>query len=92
MNKKGLTDFVAEDLGLSKSRAKEAVESVIAGIADGVQQDDKVALVGFGSFNASLRKERKGRNPSTGEEITIPAKRVVKFKPSKVLADFIAEG
>jgi DNA-binding protein HU-beta len=90
MNKAELVDFVAEDTNITKKEAKLLVNSVVDGIAKGLVEDGKVTLVGFGSFSKANRAARKGRNPSTGEEMQIPAKVVPKFKPSQALKDAVA--
>ena len=80
MNKTELVAKIAEGAGLSKVDAKKALEATLDAITAAVKADDKVALVGFGTFAVSERGERKGVNPATGKTITIPAKKVVKFK------------
>jgi len=80
MNKAELIDAMASGAGLSKSDAKKALESFIGATGDALKGGDRVALVGFGSFSVSTRAARKGRNPQTGKEINIAAKKVVKFK------------
>ena len=90
MNKADLTNFVAEDTGMTKKDARIAVNTVITGIKNGLVEDDKVTLVGFGTFSKADRAARKGRNPKTGEAIDIPAKTVPKFKASKALKEAVA--
>lgn len=85
MNKTDLINQVADRANLSKADGKKAVDAVFAAISDALKEDDKVTLVGFGSWAVSDRKERMGRNPQTGKEIKIAAKKVVKFKPSSEL-------
>ncbi len=80
MNKAELIDAMAFRTGLSKADAKKALDAFIDATADSLQNGKRVALVGFGSFSISKRAARKGRNPQTGKEINIPAKKVVKFK------------
>ena len=89
MNKGDLINKVAESAGLSKTQATDAVNAALNGIADALKDGDKVQVVGFGTFSVSHRKERQGRNPQTGESITIAAKNVVKFKPGKELSDSV---
>lgn len=81
MNKTELVAKIAEGAGLSKVDAKKALEATLDAITAAVKSNDKVALVGFGTFAVSERCERKGINPATKQVITIPAKKVVKFKP-----------
>ena len=80
MNKSELVAKIAEGAGLSKVDAKKALEATLDAITAAVKGGDKVALVGFGTFAVSERGERKGINPATKATITIPAKKVVKFK------------
>ncbi len=78
---------MAERAGISKADAKRALDAFIDTTTEALKKDDRVALVGFGSFSVSERSARKGRNPQTGKEITIKAKKVVKFKPGAELSD-----
>jgi DNA-binding protein HU-beta len=80
MNKAQLIEAVAADAKLSKAEAKRALEATITATTKALSKGDRVALVGFGSFSVSKRGARKGRNPQTGKEIKIAAKKVVKFK------------
>lgn len=89
MNKAELIEEIAADAGLSKADAKRALDAFIDTTAKALKKGDRVALVGFGSFSVSERAERKGRNPQTGKEITIKAKKVVKFKPGADLSEKI---
>lgn len=89
MNKMELIAAVAEKSGMTKKTAGEAVDAVLATISDALATGDKVTLIGFGTFEVRERKERKGVNPATKEEITIPAAKVPAFKPGKGLKDQI---
>ena len=80
MNKAQLIDAIADKAGLTKADSKKALEAFLATIAESLKKDEKVALVGFGSFSVSERSARTGRNPQTGKEIQIAAKKVVKFR------------
>jgi len=80
MNKAELIDAMAAGAGISKAQAKKALDSFIGATTDALKKGDRVAMVGFGSFSVSERAARKGRNPQTGQEIDIAAKKVVKFK------------
>jgi len=80
MNKAELVEAMASDAGLSKADAKKALDAFINTTTGALKKGDRVALVGFGSFSVSERAARKGRNPQTGKEINIKAKKVVKFK------------
>lgn len=86
MNKAQLIDAIAAEAGLTKADSKKALDALTKTISDVLKQGDKVSLVGFGSFGVTERGARTGRNPQTGKEIKIPAKKVVKFKPGAELA------
>lgn len=86
MNKGDLVNEVAKAIG-NKKDAQAAVDCVIASITKALTENDTVTLVGFGTFKASERKARKGRNPQTGEEIEIAARNVPKFIAGKALKD-----
>ena len=86
MNKQELVDAIAVDSGLSKADAKRAVDGFVSVVGAALKNDDRVALVGFGSFSISKRAARTGRNPQTGAAIQIKAKNVVKFKAGADLA------
>ena len=80
MNKAELVSAVAEKSGLTKVQAAQAVKAFMEATAETLRNGDRLSLVGFGTFYVSERGERKGRNPQTGNVVTIPAKKVVKFK------------
>ena len=80
MNKTELVEKIAAGAGLSKVDSKKALEATIVAIKDALAANDKVALIGFGTFSVSERSAREGINPSTKQKITIPAKKLVKFK------------
>ena len=82
MNKADLKTFVKEATGITKKEAGIVIDAVLDGIKAGACADGKVTLVNFGSFNLKTQAARKARNPRTGEPIDVPAKTVVKFKPS----------
>ncbi len=79
MNKAQLIDAMAANSGLSKADSKKSLSAFIEVTTNALKAGERVALVGFGSFSVSTRSARKGRNPQTGAEIDIPAKKVVKF-------------
>ena len=81
MNKTELIDAMAENAGISKAAAKKALESFLENVGDSLKKGGRVSLVGFGSWAATKRAAREGRNPQTGKTINIGAKNVVKFKP-----------
>jgi DNA-binding protein HU-beta len=89
MNKAELIDAIASEAGLTKADAKKALDAFIGATTKALKKGDRVALVGFGSFSVSKREARKGRNPQSGKEITIPAKKVVKFKAGAELAGVV---
>ncbi len=87
MNKSELIDAMAEFSGLSKADAGRALEGFLNAVTVALSQGDSVALVGFGTFSAKQRDERKGRNPKNGEEIIIKAAKIPAFKAGKSLKD-----
>jgi DNA-binding protein HU-beta len=89
MNKAELIEAIASDAGLSKADSKKALDAFITATTKSLKKGDRVALVGFGSWSVSKRSARTGRNPQTGKEIKIPAKKVVKFKAGAELAGVI---
>lgn len=89
MNKAELVAAVAAKTELSKKDAERAVDAVVESIQEALGAGDKVALVGFGTFEVKERAARKGRNPQTGEEIDIAATRVPVFKAGKGFKDVI---
>lgn len=89
MNKNDLTSAVAEAGGLSKTDAASAVESVFDTITKALSSGDEVRLVGFGTFSVAKRKASTGRNPRTGEPMTIKASTQPKFKAGKGLKDAV---
>ena len=89
MNKNDLIGAVAGASGMSKSDAAKAVDSVLDSITGTLKSGGDVRLVGFGTFSVSRRAQTKGRNPRTGEEITIPASNHAKFKAGKGLKDAV---
>jgi DNA-binding protein HU-beta len=86
MNKAELIDAIASKAGMTKADAKKALDAFIKATTASLKKGGRVALVGFGSFSVSARKARTGRNPQTGKEIKIPAKKVVRFKAGSELA------
>ena len=87
MNKTELVESMAIEAGISKADAKRALDSFITTTTKCLKKGDKLSLIGFGSFSISRRKQRKGRNPQTGKEITIKAKNLVRFKAGSNLAE-----
>jgi len=89
MNKSELIDAVAESADLSKADATKAVDAFAATVTDALNQGDQVTLVGFGTFTVRERAARTGRNPRTGESISIAASKVPGFKAGKALKDAV---
>jgi len=85
MNNADLINHVAKSVGISKSQAGDAVESMLSGIQNTLADGGLVSLVGFGVFSVTSRAARTARNPRTGEPIEVPAANAPKFKPGKVL-------
>ena len=85
MNKSDLINAMAAESGLSKADSKKALDTFVSAVSAALKDGDKVALVGFGTFSVSERGERTGINPATKQTITIPAKKVVKFKAGNEL-------
>ena len=83
MNKKELIDVVYEKTGLTKIASKEAIDVVFDSIIKALCNGEEVRLAGFGTLVTSERGQRKVRNPQTGEEMTVEAKKVIKFRPAK---------
>ncbi|MBK7147548.1 MAG: HU family DNA-binding protein [Bacteroidetes bacterium] len=86
MNKGELIEKIAKDAKLTKVQAGDALDSVLNAVSGTLAKGGKVTLVGFGTFSVSKRKARKGRNPRSGKEINIKAKKVAKFKAGSELA------
>ena len=89
MNKSGLIKTIASKAELSQKDAGKALDAFISSITEALKEGDTVQLTGFGSFEVKIRAERKGKNPATGETITIPAAKVPAFKPGKGLKDAV---
>ena len=89
MNKAELISAIAEGAGLSKVDSKKALDGFIKAVSKALKSGDKVSLIGFGSFGVTQKAARKGINPATKKQITIAAKKVVKFKAGAELADLV---
>lgn len=89
MNKAELVAAVAERSELTKKDAEKAVNAIVSVITDALANNERVQLVGFGTFEVRERAERKGRNPQTREEIIIPASKAPVFKAGKALKDAV---
>jgi len=90
MTKQQLIEKVAAKTELGKSEVEIAVDAVLELIAESLQSNERVDLRGFGSFVVKERKERQGRNPRTGETLSIAAKRDASFRPGKELTERVA--
>ncbi len=89
MNKSDLIDAIAESTQLTKADAGRALDALLNAVTTALSKGDTVALVGFGTYSVKERAERKGRNPQTGEEITIKAAKIPTFKAGKSLKDAV---
>lgn len=89
MNKQELVAAIAAEAGLSKAAAEKALNATLGAIKGSLTKGDSVQLIGFGTFSVGERSARTGRNPQTGKEITIAAKKVAKFKAGKALSDAV---
>ena len=89
MNKTELIAAIAEKAELSKKDAEKALAAFIESVEGALAKDDRVQLVGFGTFEVKTRAARKGRNPRTKQEITIPASKAPAFKAGKAFKDAI---
>ena len=89
MNKSELVNSVADKALLSKKDAEKAVTAIFETLTETLAQGDKVSLVGFGTFEVKENAEKTGRNPKTGEAITIPASKKPKFTAGKALKDAV---
>lgn len=89
MNKTELIDSMAAKTGLTKKNAEAALNAFVETVSEELTKGEKVSLVGFGTFEVSERAAREGRNPQTGEAMTIAASKTPKFKAGKALKDSI---
>lgn len=89
MIKSDLVNKIAEDAGLTKAQATEALNATLAAVKTALEKGEKVSLIGFGTFSTSSKPAREVRNPKTGEKFMADAKTVVKFKPGKELEDAV---
>lgn len=87
LTKAEMAERLFDDIGLNKREAKEMVESFFDEIRTSLSQNEQVKLSGFGNFDLRDKRERPGRNPKTGEEVPISARRVVTFRPGQKLKE-----
>lgn len=91
LNKKELTDRIAEEYNMQKNESEELIEFILDKITETLRQDGEVSLFGFGKFTVRHRRERPGINPATKERITIKASNAVAFRSAKALKDAVNE-
>ncbi|HBC75851.1 MAG: DNA-binding protein HU [Candidatus Wallbacteria bacterium GWC2_49_35] len=91
MNKADLIDAIAKDVSIAKSATANVIDSFIETVKRSLKKGEKVTLMGFGSWEVRERAARVGRNPQTGKEIKIKAKKVPKFNPGKELKEAVAK-
>ena len=91
MNKTELVAAIAEKAELSKKDAESALSAMVEAITEALTKEDKVQLIGFGTFEVKKREARTGRNPRTKETVEIPAAKLPVFKAGKALKDKVAE-
>lgn len=89
MNKSELVESMAHKTGLTKKDSEAALNAFVESVTEALKKNDKVQLVGFGTFQIRNRAARKGRNPQTKEEIRIPASKAPVFKAGKALKDTV---
>lgn len=89
MNKKDIVNALSKKTGLSKAKASDALKSVTDSISGALKKNEKVSMIGFGTFDVVKRKARTGRNPSTGEKIKIKASNSPRFRAGKALKDAV---
>jgi DNA-binding protein HU-beta len=89
MTKAEFVEKLAKETGLTKTQAKEVLESFLAQTTKILKKAGRLALSGLGTFEVVKRAKRAGRNPRTGEAVTIKAHKAVKFRPAKALKDFV---
>ena len=87
MTKAELIAKIANEGGILKSQAEKALDGFVSAVSAALSGGDKITLVGFGTFSVGARSQREGRNPRTGEVITIPASKAVRFKAGKTLSE-----
>ncbi len=92
MNKGELVDRISQKATVTKKQADAVLSAAVETIMEAVSDGDKVTLVGFGSFERRDRKEREGRNPKTGEKMSIPATKVPAFSAGKLFKEKVAPG
>lgn len=89
MNKQSLAELVHGKIGGTKVMAEDVVDSLIDGIVSTLKKGEEVSIAGLGIFSVKQRAARMARNPKTGEQVSVPATRVPKFRPAKALKDAV---
>lgn len=89
MNKQSLVELVQGKLGGTKVQAEEVVDTIFDGITATMKKGGEVSIAGFGIFSVKGRAARMARNPKTGEQVKVAAKKVAKFRPAKALKDAV---
>ena len=89
MTKNDIAERIHTKLGFSKKNSQDLLESILSIIKDTLETGDKIKVAGFGNFEIKQKQNRIGRNPQTGESLTIDARRILTFKPSTVLKQAI---
>ncbi|MFZ4856000.1 MAG: integration host factor subunit alpha [Desulfuromonadaceae bacterium] len=92
MTKADIFETVQKGIGLSRKESAEMVEAVFAIMKTTLESGENLKISGFGNFEVKQKKDRRGRNPQTGEALTIEARRILTFKPSAILKDQINKG
>ena len=87
-----LSEAVFREVGLSRNESADLVESVLNHVSDALVRGEQVKLSSFGTFSVRDKNARVGRNPKTGQEATIPPRRVLTFRPSHLMKERVAEG
>ncbi len=90
MNKNELALQMVRDSSITKGEALTVIDKLIEAVSEELKRNGKITLVGFGAFKTINKKEKKGRNPKTGDQIIIPKKKAVKFVPGKRLKDLVS--
>ncbi len=91
MHKSELVKAISDKSGLTRKETGKALDAVVASISEALCRNEKVSLIGFGTFENRFRKQSNGFNPATREPITIPARYTPAFRPSKVLKDAVKQ-
>ena len=87
MKKEELVKKIAEKTGLKRSEVEKTLKAFVETLGEALEKGERIAIPGLGIFNVRERKARKGRNPRTGKEIKIPARKTIRFKPAKSLSE-----